>query len=117
MEISRRTVLAGMAAVPVVSLLDTPAATATAGAAEVKLTWLEGKPATAAVTNWGTPWPKGAVPGDQSFALKAPDGSAVPMQSRPLAYWPDGSLKWSAHAIAVEQPADSYTLGPGTPVA
>ncbi|MFB6718973.1 Tat pathway signal sequence domain protein [Kribbella sp. NPDC056345] len=114
MEISRRTVLAGMAAVPVVSVLDTSTAAA-AAPSEVKLTWLEGRPATAAVTNWGTPWPKGAVPAGQSFALTAPDGSAVPMQSRPLAYWPDGSLKWSAHAIAVDAPADSYTLGPGTP--
>ena len=83
----------------------------------MKLTWLEGRPTTAAVTTWGTPWPKGAVPANQSFALKAADGSAVPLQSWPTAYWPDGSLKWSAHAIAVDAPAESYTLGPGTTAA
>ena len=83
----------------------------------MKLTWLEGKPTTAAVTTWGTPWPKGAVPANQSFALTAADGSAVPLQSWPTAYWPDGSLKWSAHAIAVDAPAESYTLGPGTAAA
>lgn len=116
MEVSRRTVLAGMAAVPAASLLDTRS-TAVADVPEVKLSWLEGKPTTAAVTTWGTPWPKGAVPADQSFALKAADGSAVPLQSWPTAYWPDGSLKWSAHAIAVDAPAESYTLGPGTAAA
>jgi hypothetical protein len=116
MEVSRRTVLAGMAAVPAVSLLDNPVAAFAqqAEVQEVKLTWLEGKPTTAAVTTWGTPWPKGAVPADQTFALKAADGTAVPLQSWPTAYWPDGSLKWSAHAIAVHAPAESYTLGPGT---
>ena len=116
MEVSRRTVLAGIAAVPAASLLDTRS-TAVADVPEVKLSWLEGKPTTAAVTTWGTPWPKGAVPADQAFALKAADGSAVPVQSWPTAYWPDGSLKWSAHAIAVDAPAESYTLGPGTAAA
>jgi hypothetical protein len=109
-----------MAAVPAVSLLDNLGNAQPAAAAEppdVRLTWLEGKPTTAAVTTWGTPWPKGAVPADQSFALKAADGADVPLQSWPTAYWPDGSLKWSAHAIAVDAPAESYTLGPGTATA
>ena len=117
MEVSRRTVLAGMAAVPAVSLLDNIQPAAAAEASEVKLSWLEGKPTTAAVTTWGTPWPKGVVPANQSFALKSADGADVPLQSWPTAYWPDGSLKWSAHAIAVDAPAESYTLGPGTATA
>ncbi|WP_410791667.1 Tat pathway signal sequence domain protein [Kribbella sp. C-35] len=117
MEVSRRTVLAGMAAVPAVSLLDKIQPAAAAEAPDVKLSWLEGKPTTAAVTTWGTPWPKGAVPANQSFALKSADGADVPLQSWPTAYWPDGSLKWSAHAIAVDAPAESYTLGPGTATA
>ena len=117
MEVSRRTVLAGMAAVPAASLLTKAPAAVAAEAPQVRLTWLEGKPTTAAVTTWGTPWPKGAVPANQSFALQSADGSAVPLQSWPTAYWPDGSLKWSAHAIAVDAPAESYTLGPGTTAA
>lgn len=117
MEVSRRTVLAGMAAVPAVSLLDNVQPAAAAEAPDVKLSWLEGRPTTAAVTTWGTPWPKGVVPANQSFALKSADGADVPLQSWPTAYWPDGSLKWSAHAIAVDAPAESYTLGPGTATA
>ena len=115
MEITRRQILATLAAAPVASLIDLPTAAArTAAVPAVNLTWLEGRPATAAVTTWGTPWPKGAVPPDQTFSLTAADGSAVPVQSWPTAYWPDGTLKWSAHAIAAPTPAHSYTLAPGT---
>jgi hypothetical protein len=122
--ISRRQVIVGAAAVPMSSLaqnLAPPAAAAqapvfTAKAAavpEIKLTWLEGKPGAAATATWGTPWPQGSVPADQAFQLTAADGAAVPLQSWPLAYWPDGTLKWSAHAAAPDAPADSYTLAGG----
>jgi hypothetical protein len=115
--IARRRVLAGLAAVPFAPLLTPTPATARRAdqVPEVHLTWLEGRPGAAATTTWGTPWPRGAVPGDQEWQLTAPDGTAVPVQSRPLAYWPDGTLKWSAHAIATEQPAESYTLTAGDP--
>jgi len=120
--IKRRRVLAGLAAAPLSSLvphLTSPTAAAAAarvGAVpEVRLTWLEGRPAAAATSTWGTPWPKGAVPADQAFRLAAPDGSAVPLQSWPLAYWPDGTLKWRGHAVAAATPAESYTLAAGSP--
>jgi len=35
------------------------------------------------------------VPKDQAFALATADGKALPLQTWSLAYWPDGSLKWS----------------------
>lgn len=112
MEVTRREVLAGMAAVPLISMMDVRGGAA-AAALEVRLTWLEGRPGASAVSTWGTPWPRGVVPKGQTFALA--DGT--PIQSWPLAYWPDGSLKWSAHAIAAGAPAESYVLRPGTPAA
>src|SRR4051794_18473670 len=109
-----------MAAAPMSALAERPASdpraprarAATAGGevAEVDLTWLEGRPAGPAASTWGTPWPKGEVAGDQTFRLTAADGAPVPVQSWPLAYWPDGTLKWSGHAVAVDTPADSYAL-------
>lgn len=48
----------------------------------------------------GVPWPRGIHRQDQTFALTGENGRAVPARSRPLAYWPDGSLKWTAHAVA-----------------
>jgi hypothetical protein len=50
--------------------------------------------------SFGVPWPKGSVKRDATFALSAGDRQ-LPLQSWPLAYWPDGSLKWSGFATVV----------------
>ncbi|MFC4586861.1 exo-rhamnogalacturonan lyase family protein [Sphaerisporangium corydalis] len=121
-EIARRDVLKGMvatgagAALPL-SLSVPRSAAPAAPVPEVALRWLEDRPALPTGSTWGTPWPKGVVPKEQSFALAAADGAAVPVQSWPLAYWPDGSLKWTAHAISDGVPAEGYTLRAGTPAA
>ncbi|SDD62017.1 exo-rhamnogalacturonan lyase family protein [Auraticoccus monumenti] len=75
------------------------------------LRWLT-RPRSQAVT-WGVPWARGTVAADDGFTLTRPDGSAVPLQSWVTARWPDGSVKWSAHATpASDDPADRYTLSP-----
>ncbi|MEO5958086.1 MAG: Tat pathway signal sequence domain protein, partial [Opitutaceae bacterium] len=83
---------------------------AAAFAAEpVQINWLGNTPAPVpAGVSWGVPWPKGAVPKEQKFSLKAADGKALPLQSWALAYWPDGSLKWSGFATV----AGPETTGP-----
>jgi hypothetical protein len=71
------------------------------------LSWLT-RPRPTGVT-WGVPWPRGAVAAGTPFAL-----GPVPVQSWVTATWPDGSVKWSAHAIAPQaDPAQSYELSPG----
>src|SRR6478736_2020199 len=69
------------------------------------LHWLDGAaPKTFPGATWGVPWAQGTHPRDTSFALRAAGGgAALPVQSWPLAYWPDGSLKWTGHAL----PADA----------
>lgn len=47
---------------------------------------------------WGTPWKKGQVKKGQEFLLHSTEGTEG-VQTWPLAYWPDGSLKWTAHAV------------------
>jgi len=67
----------------------------------VQLQWLgNATPAAPEGVSWGVPWPKGAVQKGDSLALRTADGTAVAMQTWPLAFWPDGSIRWSGHAIA-----------------
>ena len=78
----------------------------------VQVGWLGGTPAAVATgVSWGVPWPKGAVQKNQAFALTTADGKALPLQSWPLAYWPDGSLKWSGFAtVAAPDAAGPFKL-------
>ncbi|RKU40955.1 hypothetical protein DL546_002623 [Coniochaeta pulveracea] len=62
--------------------------------------WLgEKKPVSFGVT-FGLPWPRGLCPSSQTtFICRDDAGQAIPLQSWTTAVWPDGSVKWSAHAI------------------
>jgi hypothetical protein len=101
---------------------DAPAAgpgPAPAAGGEVELHWLEGEvpPVSTGVT-WGVPWPRGRLARDTTFALRTAAGGAVPVQSWPLASWPDGSLKWSAHTIpAGSGKSEKLLLAAGAPAA
>ncbi len=83
----------------------------------VELHWLSGKvPAVEQGIAWGVPWPAGACTADQSFVLNTSDGTSIPVESWPLAYWPDGSLKWSGHAaLATPGLSDRLVLSAGEP--
>ncbi|SLM62520.1 MULTISPECIES: exo-rhamnogalacturonan lyase family protein [Dickeya] len=71
-----------------------------AAPAPVALHWLDGLvPASFGGVTWGMPWPQGQVPADSQFLLHERGQPERGLQSWPLAYWPDGSLKWSAHAV------------------
>ena len=61
----------------------------------VSVDWLGGAvPLGETGISWGVPWPRGTVRKEQSFTLTSADGSGLPLQWWPLAYWPDGTLKW-----------------------
>jgi hypothetical protein len=129
--ISRRSVLAGAVAAGASLHLPFGADAAEARAPEglptalpvdggVVLTWLEGgaPKELAAGATWGVPWPQGAYRSGQAFTMTTEAGTTVPVQSWATGYWPDGSLKWTAHAIGPQVPAaERYVLTPGTPAA
>ncbi|MCL2728827.1 MAG: twin-arginine translocation signal domain-containing protein [Actinomycetia bacterium] len=99
-----------------------PASAATGsstGAAQgADLHWLDGRPAATTGAAWGVPWPQGQVAASTAFALRDSGGDQVPVQSWPLAYWPDGTLKWTGHAVSSTAAlTDGYHLAPGTPAA
>src|SRR6478609_11749201 len=95
-----------------------PRVPASPGAAS--LHWLDGAaPKTFTGATWGVPWPAGKCAKGSSFDLRtAGGGAALPVQSWPLAYWPDGSLKWTGHALAADAAlVDQLELAPGAAVA
>src|SRR5262245_23782008 len=42
----------------------------------------------------GLPWPRGAVTDHRHFRLIGPDGSEQVLQTWPLDWWPDRSVRW-----------------------
>lgn len=70
---------------------------------KMKLHHLTGRAATGHTT-FGGYWQKGKVT-ESDFIIKNAVGEEVPMQSKVMAWWSDGSIKWSAHS------ADSSLLG------
>lgn len=77
--------------------------------APVRLDWLGGAPPPVATgVSWGVPFPRGAIRKNQAFTLRTAAGEPLPLQSWPLAYWPDGSPKWVGFATV----AGPETAGP-----
>jgi hypothetical protein len=106
-RISRRAFLSTGAVTGAVLAIDTQATSqpppAPAGANPAAgnwVRWLDGKaPVIAQGVTWGTPWPRGKLKSAKNFSLRDAAGGELPLQSWPLAFWPDGSMKWTAHAL------------------
>jgi hypothetical protein len=79
--------------------------------AGVTVNWVGDTPALPTGVSWGVPWPQGTVAKSQAFSLAGPDGKVLPLQTWPLAYWPDGSLKFSGFAT-VANAAGPYVISP-----
>jgi len=74
-------------------------------------------------SSWGVPFARGTVQPDAAFILTDASGAVVPSGSWPLAYWPDGSLKWVGLAAVTGgdlqlevQPAQKKSRRAGTSV-
>lgn len=61
-------------------------------------------------TNFGSMWEKGKVSSDKAFfSLKGEKGD-VPVQSKVLSYWPDGSVKWACHTALSDLMGEKVSL-------
>ncbi|RHZ65983.1 polysaccharide lyase family 26 protein [Aspergillus thermomutatus] len=49
--------------------------------------------------SFGMPWPKGLYQPGQVFVIEG-NGQEYTLDSREIAYWADGSLKWTAHSVS-----------------
>lgn len=82
--------------------------------ASAQVHWIDGvAPAWDAGQSFGVPWPRGAVRRAAGLAARDGDGAGLPVQSWPLAFWPDGSIKWSGHALPADIAAAQVVIAPG----
>lgn len=64
---------------------------------------------------FGLPWPRGQ---HLANATTFTASGGAQLQSWATAYWPDGSLKWTGHALgAIDHPAEEYTITASGPKA
>lgn len=80
-----------------------------------KLSWLDGQnPKYKAGNTFGHPWSEGALQANTSVQLISQQGKNIPLQTWPTAYWPDGSVKWTAHASPADVDlGDRFYIKPG----
>jgi hypothetical protein len=83
----------------------------------VHLNWLSETPSLPVGVTWGIPWPEGELRRGERFVLAGAGDEGeerIPVQTWPTAYWPDGSVKWTAHAASIGKPVPGpYRLGKG----
>lgn len=63
-------------------------------------------------TTFGAIWNQGEVFADTRFLIKQDDGQTHPVQSRNTAFYPDGSVKWTAHTVNAGVVEDTFELLP-----
>ena len=115
MRITRRNALEVMAGAAGAAALEQTADAQESVAGGAPVHWLDGAPpALETGISFGVPWPRGATRYGQAFALTDASGKALPAQTWNLAYWPDGSIKFTGVAtVAGPQAAEPMRLAPG----
>ncbi len=68
---------------------------------EVELHWLENRARGGYVT-FGVPWKMGEKNEQRHFAPYGADGKQIAYQEKPIAYYPDGSTKWSSYTARID---------------
>lgn len=66
-------------------------------------------------TTFGCMWKQGECSTDTGYVCRSAEGREVPMQSRVTAYWPDGSVKWTAHTADAEKLGSEAEVLTGSP--
>ncbi|MDH2131637.1 Tat pathway signal sequence domain protein [Sphingobium yanoikuyae] len=97
------------------------AATSARGGAmpETPVRWIDdAAPPLSLGQTFGVPWPRGVLRAGKPLSVQGADGTALPSQHWTLATWPDGSIKWTAHALpaGTGQPG-ALRVVPGKPAA
>jgi hypothetical protein len=76
----------------------------------MRVKWLNRKPANPTGVSWGVPWKQGTLKREDSLSLENDKGEKTPLQSWPMAFWPDGSVKWTGHAAVLQGDVNAFEL-------
>lgn len=63
-------------------------------------------------TTWGCMWKEGTCTAKTDYILENETGAEIPMQTRTTAYWPDGSVKWTAHTADAARMGSEISVRP-----
>ncbi|WP_081944636.1 exo-rhamnogalacturonan lyase family protein [Sphingopyxis sp. MWB1] len=78
--------------------------------------WLDGRPPDYETgQTFGLAWPRGALGARTSLRAVADDGASIAVQSWNVAFWPDGSVKWTGHALPAGITSERVRIEPGRP--
>jgi hypothetical protein len=73
----------------------------------VNVDWVGGTPNYTSGATFGLPWPRGKYDAKKTIFTASDGSTAVQLQSWITGYWPDGSIKWSAHAVPASEAVPS----------
>ena len=82
--------------------------------ADIPLQWIGTTPAKDKPVSWGVPFGEGVLKADALLKLTTDKGQEVTIDSWPLAYWPDGSVKWCAVSGIIPGNTDKLILNQKT---
>lgn len=86
-----------------------------AGYKSVQVYWLGGDaPQTRTAVSFGVPWEKGGLKQDTEISMTDSGGEIIPADSWDMAYWQDGSVKWTGISCVIDgnsQPPFSVSAG------
>ena len=76
----------------------------------VPLQWIGGTPEMDKAVSFGVPFEKGKIFPESTLRLTTINGENIPIDTWTLAYWPDGSVKWSGVAGVIPAGTEGATL-------
>lgn len=76
----------------------------------VPLQWIGSTPEMDKAVSFGVPFEKGKISPESTLQLTTVNGENIPIDTWVLAYWPDGSVKWSGVAGVIPAGTEGATL-------
>ncbi|MDT8758814.1 Tat pathway signal sequence domain protein [Sphingomonas psychrotolerans] len=115
MRLTRRTMMQGtILSAAVAGAAPAIAQSRRSKGVEAPVRWIDGAaPELHLGQTFGVAWARGTLTRGRALTVQTASGEAVPSQSWPTAFWPDGSIKWTAHALPAGVASDKFVVASG----